>query len=789
MAFPNVRSEIISRRTYHRPLNDEGTLFETLEQGTERIIDHQRWLWERQLGRDLIGVEEEELNQLRRLLLDLTVSTSGRNRWLGGTKVAMTREASQFNPLAMDTQFITASGVRDFHDMAEGEKVTVMTHEGNWRYATAHNAGTRKMVRIGFKGAGNRQNEQFVDSSVDHTWILSDGSRVEARELKVGDLLVKTPGGMSWKVTSLEEIPDEPCWCLTVQDEAHSFMLANGVPTGNCSFLVCKNPVNLVDAFWLLLQGCGVGFKPCAGVLRGFHNKIEVTTTPSVRTIEDGGGHPDTQFWIEGDTATLILGDSAEMWAKSIGKIFTLPPEVRKLHLDFSQIRAAGIRLKGYGWISSGYKPYHDALLHICEILNERQGTRLSCIDILDVMNLLGTTLSSRRSAEICLLDYDHPESFQFISAKKDYWKHAPWRGQSNNTTIFNSKPSRLELLGLFDTMAKAGGSEPGFANGEALRKRADWWEGGNPCFEILLSDSGFCNLVEVNLNKFTHDASSLLETMWLIARANYRQTCVNLKDGVLSETWHEANDYLRLCGVGITGIGQFDPTDVELQRMREAAHSGANSMADELGTPRSKAITTVKPSGTLSKVMGCWEGVHKPLGRYIFNNVNFGKDDPLIPILKEAGYKTFVNPYDPENGVIVTFPVDNGPSDWDVVHGVEVNLESAVTQLNRYKRLMDNYVDHNCSVTISYSPDEVPEIVQWLLDNWDSYCGVSWLYRNDPTKTAEDLGHAYLPQEVVSKERHDEYVAGLKEISLEGSDSLLEIESQECAGGACPVK
>jgi len=114
------------------------------------------------------------------------------------------------------------------------------------------------------------------------------------------------------------------------------------------------------------------------------------------------------------------------------------------------------------------------------------------------------------------------------------------------------------------------------------------------------------------------------------IARANYRQTLVNLDDGILQRTWHENNEYLRLCGVGLTGIAtRQDLSQYDFKRLRNIAIHGAYSMADELGTQRPKNVTTVKPSGTLSKIMDTTEGVHKPLGKYIFNNVNFGKHDP----------------------------------------------------------------------------------------------------------------------------------------------------------------
>ena len=55
------------------------------------------------------------------------------------------------------------------------------------------------------------------------------------------------------------------------------------------------------------------------------------------------------------------------------------------------------------------------------------------------------------------------------------------------------------------------------------------------------------------------------------------------------------------------------------------------------------------------------------------------------------------------------------------------------------------------------------PAIIDWLLNNWDCYVGVSFLFRNDPTKNAEDLGYAYLPQEVTTKEAYDAYVSQLE--------------------------
>lgn len=453
----SLRSKLITRRTYNRPLDDEGKVFETFEQTVDRVIGHQAWLWHRA---NHSGVQHEELQELRQLMLERKVLMSGRTLWLGGTGVAKQREASQFN----------------------------------------------------------------------------------------------------------------------------------------CSFTNVETVYDLVDVLWLLMQGCGVGFRPIIGQLTGFQKPIkDVEIIRSTRT-EKGGRQvneesydPATGVW------TISIGDSAEAWAKSIGKLASHKFPADKLVLDLSQIRPAGERLKGYGWISSGDAAIAKAYKAIVDILNKRAGSLLTRIDILDVVNWLGTILSSRRSAEIALFEYGEDEWQEFAIAKNNWWVDNIQRAQSNNSLLFKNKPSKDELTHIFDLMIESGGSEPGFINGEGATRRAPWFKGVNPCAEILLGNKSFCNLTEVDVAKFKGDSNGLRRAIHLAARANYRQTCVNLLDGILQEAWHLNNEFLRLCGVGLTGIVRrpdLKPYDYsELQRV---ATSGAYGMADELGLPRPKNVTTV---------------------------------------------------------------------------------------------------------------------------------------------------------------------------------------------------
>lgn len=365
-------------------------------------------------------------------------------------------------------------------------------------------------------------------------------------------------------------------------------------------------------------------------------------------------------------------------------------------------------------------------------------------------------------------------------------------------------KPTKAQLEEIFKMMVEAGGSEPGFINGLAAESRAPWFKGVNPCGEILLGNKSFCNLTEVNVLAFRGDKVGLERALYLAGRMNYRQTMVNLRDEILQEAWHLNNEFLHLCGVGLTGIvGRPDLTAYDYKRMKNITVSAAYSMANELSAPLPKNVTTVKPSGTISKIMGTeeWgevpEGVHKPLGKFIFNNITYSKHDPLVARFKKAGYRVVDKPHETES-VLVTFPVKYDRVPFTRTHvtrkngtqeEVEANLESALDQLNRYKLIQETWCEQNVSNTISYDASEVPAIIDWMMDNWSCYVGVSFLFRNDPTKNAEDLGYAYLPQEVVTEAVFEAYASTLKEIDYTGIE-MRDVELMDsCASGACPIR
>lgn len=564
----------------------------------------------------------------------------------------------------------------------------------------------------------------------------------------------------------------------------------------NCSFLKVETVHDLVDAFWLLLQGCGVGFKASPGQLSGFPSRIpNLEIVRSKRTSTEGSGfesngevwNPQTKTW------RIAVGDSAEAWAKSMGKLTAGKfPGCHKLIIDLSAIRGKGGRLAGYGWICSGDEMLARAFEQIFKILNGRIDALLTHEDIHDILNLMGTVLSSRRSAELSEMEWGRPGWEKFALYKRDYWSpevNKPWREQSNNSLLFETRPSPDDLHDIFKMILEGGGSEPGFLNAVEARRRAPWFSGVNPCAEILLANKGFCNLCEVDVaHPANKTVGGMSRTMWLMARANYRQTCVNLEDGVLQRAWHENNQFFRLCGVSLCGLVRSNLSNKALQFLRTEAHHGAQSMAEELGLPVAKNVTCIKPGGTLPKIMDTTEGMTRPDGMYIFNNVQFADTDVMLGPLADANYE--IKPHPTQAGsVLVKLPIAYSDVPFHEVEGKAVNIEKAIHQLDRYKDLMENYCDQNVSCTIRYDPEEVPEIVEWLDENWDSYVGVSWLLRNDPTKTAKDLGYAYLPQEVVDPDTFFQYEGRLDTPNFDDLGTLDGLQESECEGGSCPAR
>jgi ribonucleoside-triphosphate reductase len=183
-------------------------------------------------------------------------------------------------------------------------------------------------------------------------------------------------------------------------------------------------------------------------------------------------------------------------------------------------------------------------------------------------------------------------------------------------------------------------------------------------------------------------------------------------------------------------------------------------------------------------------EGLHRPLGQYVFNWVNFSHIDPITDLCARAGYRTMENPTDP-NGKLVCFPVDYSGCRFETVGDVKVNREPAIQQLERYRHWNTLWTDHNSSITVSWDIEEIDDIVEWLYKYWHDYVAVSWMKRVNPLCKPEDIGYKYLPQEVVTPGRFRDYTKELAPVDWSSlhNGGVHDFAGSDCEGGVCPVK
>ncbi len=361
----------------------------------------------------------------------------------------------------------------------------------------------------------------------------------------------------------------------------------------------------------------------------------------------------------------------------------------------------------------------------------------------------------------------------------------------SNNSIYYKEKPTREKLRWQLERMRYSG--EPGWVNEVAGSKRRPNFNGVNPCGEILLDNKGLCNLTTINVFAFVDsnnklDVQGLLKAQRLSARASYRMTCVELE----LPLWNNVQQRDKLLGCSLTGwMDMINATKMSkdeqaslLRLLRDAAKKEAEMYSAELGGRVPVLVTTVKPEGTLSQLPVVSSGVHHSHSPYYIRRVRINSHDPLVKVCEELGY-----PVLPEVGQeletcttkVVEFPVKapEGITKYDV---------SAVEQLETYKMFMENYVDHNCSITVSVRPDEWEAVEEWVYENWDDTVALSFL-------PLEDSFYQLMPYEAIDEEEYTRRAAEMKPFrpslitKYEKEEITIDIGTEGCETGACPVR
>lgn len=297
-------------------------------------------------------------------------------------------------------------------------------------------------------------------------------------------------------------------------------------------------------------------------------------------------------------------------------------------------------------------------------------------------------------------------------------------------------------------------------------------------CAEIGLGDGESCNLSTIFLpnvesyKQFTEISRLLYLCQKAITGLKYPYPKTNR---IVSKN--------RRLGQSITGVLQSTPEQLSwLAKGYEYLRDLDEKYSEKHGIPTSIRLTTVQPSGTLSLLPGVTPGVHPAYARFYIRRVRFGASDPLVEACRARGYKVV-----PDMGLdgredhtkwVVEFPAESPEG------AILAKDMTAVEQLEWVKRMQTEWADNAVSVTVYYRSEELPDIREWLKDNYDdSVKSVSFLLHSDHN-------FPLAPYEEIDEPTYRAMASKINfAVPLGGTldDNLLDDPS--CATGACPVR
>jgi hypothetical protein len=552
----------------------------------------------------------------------------------------------------------------------------------------------------------------------------------------------------------------------------------------NCWYVSINDPKAFLFVFENLMLGGGVGFS----IRReDIHELPKIKKGVSVV-------HQHTK------DADFIVPDSRSGWVELLRKTLEAYYVTGK-SFSYSTIlvRGAGESISGFGGTASGPGILIEGIQKISKILQGRESKKLRSVDVLDICNIIGSIVVAgnvRRSAQIALGD---PDDYLYLRAKNWSLGNVPnWRAMSNNTIYaddfshiseeiwtngYITDPStgfaKGEPYGFFNLplSQKFGRLKDGnMKNSKLYPTNEDNVLGTNPCAEISLTSYECCNLSELYLNNI-ESAAELTDCATLLYKT---QKAIAAMPFIHEETNKIVHKNMRL-GLGVTGICQCSDEKITwLDKTYEALRKFDKEWSKLKGHPESIKLTTVKPSGTLSLLAGSTPGVHPAYSPFYIRRVRMGSADKLVSICRDLGYgvEYALNFDGTENHdtVVVSFPCFAGG---DCV--VAKNM-TAVQQLDLVKKLQTYWSDNAVSVTVYYRPGELKDIKTWLENNFEtSIKSVSFLLHNEH-------GFTQAPYEEITEEQYHKFISKVKPL-IDANIGIGDIESMECASGACPIK
>ena len=529
----------------------------------------------------------------------------------------------------------------------------------------------------------------------------------------------------------------------------------------NCSFLPIDDWRSFSEIMFLLLSGCGVGYS------------VQLHHIEQLPEIKVPTKHK-----------RYLIGDSIEGWADAVRMLckayFTGAP----LPLfDFRDIRPKGAQLITVGGKAPGPEPLKECLFNLQKIFERKQnGDKLTSVEVHDMAcHIVDAVLSGgiRRAALISLFNLD--DEAMLTCKFGEWWEQNPQRGRANNSAVvMRHKIDEDEFFKLWKKIELSGSGEPGiyFSNDK------DW--GTNPCCEIALRSYQFCNLCEVNVSNIEsqEDLNERVRVGAFIGTLQAAYTDFHY----LRDIWRKTTEKDALLGVGMTGIGSGVILNYDLKKAADLAKEENARVADIIGVNKAARVTTVKPSGTSSLVLGTSSGIHAWHNDYYVRRIRVGKNEAIYSHLA-ANHPELVEDdfFKPTIQAVISVP-QKAPV------GSILRTENVMDMLERTKKFNTQWVKkghrkgantNNVSATVSIQEGEWEAVGKWMWENRNTFNGLSVLpYFGGSYKQA--------PFEDITEEQFNEMSTHLHNIDLskvvEFSDETALMDQAACAGGACEI-
>ena len=545
----------------------------------------------------------------------------------------------------------------------------------------------------------------------------------------------------------------------------------------NCAFIAMNRVRAFDEVLHVLMCGTGVGFS----VERQYIEKLP--------TIAEHFNHSDT---------TIVVQDSKTGWAKAYKELISLLIGGQIPKWDTTKVRAAGARLKVFGGRASGPKPLEDLFRFTCDTFRGAAGRKLTSIECHDVICKIAEIVvvgGVRRSALISLSNLTDE---RMRDAKTGaWWTDNPQRALANNSVAYKEKPEMGVFMDEWVSLYKSKSGERGIFNREAAKKTImklgdrrdpnhEW--GVNPCCEILLRDREFCNLTEVIVRSTdTQDTLSRKIRLATIL-GTWQASLTNFP--YLSAEWKKNCEEEALLGVSLTGImdnpmmfmKDHAMLGVVLEEMKQVAIDTNKEWAKKIHINPSAAITTVKPSGTVSQLTDTASGIHARHSEYYVRTVRADRKDPLCQMMIDTGFPNEPCVMKPDTTMIFSFPQS-------AVGSVTRKDMTAIEHLQLWLTYQRHWTEHKPSVTISVAEHEWMEVGAFVYKHFDEISGISFLpitnhsYRQAPyqdcTKEEYEALLAKIPQNV------DWDLLG----KYEKEDCTTSAQELACSAGGCEIR